>query len=416
MSIPSSILESSRIVFDHLTRMMFKSVFIFLLLALCLHNTSSTNTTTTPTPTRRPIKPKATAPKPVLKYNLQGKFKIVQFTDLHYGEGEDENTQTYAIQELIMEKENPDFCMFSGDMISGNSNNFDKNISLYYSMWDMFTEPCSKRGIPWAIVFGNHDGFGPWSTSRLMDLELSYNLSLSQRGPADIDGISNFVLEIQGSNSTQPSSLMYMFDSDTTNCQGEGWWGCIHENQVAWYKNQSNHYKLPAISFVHIPPFEAIELWNDHTIYGQFRDTGVCCYYTADSGFVSSMLEQKDIKGLYFGHDHGCDYHGDYFGIDIGYGRKTGYGSYNTELLHGARLIQLTESPYSIETWIRNVNGDIEDQPKHEPNRQQALPLTCCTTLDNKNNRFWGIYLGCFSAILFVAFVIQWSGVTKYIS
>lgn len=41
-----------------------------------------------------------TAPDKTLRFNERGKFKIVQFTDLHYGHDEYENQQTAIVQGL----------------------------------------------------------------------------------------------------------------------------------------------------------------------------------------------------------------------------------------------------------------------------------------------------------------------------
>ena len=68
------------------------------------------------------------------------------------------------------------------------------------------------------------------------------------------------------------------------------------------------------------------------------------------------------------GHDHNNDYYGQYKGINLAYGRKTGYGSYGPyKFLRGARVFEITEDPYDIETWIRENGGFIvrqTEQPK----------------------------------------------------
>ena len=43
--------------------------------------------------------------KKLLKFNSNGKFKIVQFTDIHFGEGEDADAQTQSIMLEILKKE-----------------------------------------------------------------------------------------------------------------------------------------------------------------------------------------------------------------------------------------------------------------------------------------------------------------------
>ena len=43
---------------------------------------------------------------------------------------------------------------------------------------------------------------------------------------------------------------------------------------------------------------------------------------------VYSLNHRGDIKALFVGHDHQNDFVVDYEGISLGYGGKTGYGSY----------------------------------------------------------------------------------------
>ncbi|GAM18658.1 hypothetical protein SAMD00019534_018330 [Acytostelium subglobosum LB1] len=321
--------------------------------------------------------------RPQLKYRPDGTFKIVQFTDLHYGEQDSYDKLNAKSEEAIIAAENPDFVMFSGDMISGYNKHF-YDVNFYNTIWDTLTEPLRKRNLPWAITFGNHDAEGQLNSAQLMNLDRSYNLSLNN----------------------EPASLIYSFDSDTYACEKDERWGCIHPAQVEWYQNQSTHYNmLPAIAFVHVPPVEMIDLWNNHEVVGDFGDNGVCCYYSFDSKFVSTMVERKDIKGLYFGHDHRNDFVGDYYGVQLGYGRKTGYGSYDPKYPEGARVFLLNEKPYNFTTWIRNVHGQVETQRTHKPHPQDPAPSICCVPLDH--TPYFAIYLGVFGFIMIVLFLTQ---------
>jgi len=56
------------------------------------------------------------------------------------------------------------------------------------------------------------------------------------------------------------------------------------------------------------------------------------------------------------GHDHNSDYYGNYNGIMLSYGRKSGYGSYGPKfLLRGARVFEISQDDFTItiDTWIR---------------------------------------------------------------
>lgn len=103
---------------------------------------------------------------------------------------------------------------------------------------------------------------------------------------------------------------------------------------MAWYRNQSltltyaHNRALPSLAFFHIPLYEHLDLWNVRGVQGDLAEgDGVCCS-SVNTGLYAAMKELGDIKGVYCGHDHSNDYIGDYHGITLGFGRKTGYGCY----------------------------------------------------------------------------------------
>jgi hypothetical protein len=51
-----------------------------------------------------------------------------------------------------------------------------------------------------------------------------------------------------------------------------------------------------------------------------------------------------NVKATFCGHDHCNDYWGDYYGISLYYGRKTGYGSYGPFPgdQRGARILEFS--------------------------------------------------------------------------
>ena len=87
--------------------------------------------------------------------------------------------------------------------------------------------------------------------------------------------------------------------------------------------------------FFHIPPMEYISVWNTEKCVGS-RYEDVACWAAGDH-----FLERvSNIQATVAGHDHYNDYIGTYKGVDLIYGRKTGYGGYGPEpyLLKGARV------------------------------------------------------------------------------
>ena len=65
----------------------------------------------------------------------------------------------------------------------------------------------------------------------------------------------------------------------------------------------------------------------------------------------------------------------------MGYGRKTGYGAYGPPdgIAKGARVIEITEEPFSYRTWVRNEYGEIEDLPIHSPGGSHLY--YCCESI-----------------------------------
>jgi len=77
------------------------------------------------------------------------------------------------------------------------------------------------------------------------------------------------------------------------------------------------------------------------------------------------------VEWVVAGHDHNNDYYGNYDGINLAYGRKTGYGCYGPDkMMRGARVFEVTQNPYSIKTWVRQEDGSIHtetDLPAGKP-------------------------------------------------
>lgn len=115
-------------------------------------------------------------------------------------------------------------------------------------------------------------------------------------------------------------------------CAGVSGWGCIYPNQIAWYRDKTAELikedgkKLPGFAFFHIPLPEYNEMWNLNTVYG-WRNEQICCQ-AVDTGLYAAFKIIGNIEAVYCGHDHNNDFWGDYNGIKLFYGRKTGYGGY----------------------------------------------------------------------------------------
>ena len=67
-------------------------------------------------------------------------------------------------------------------------------------------------------------------------------------------------------------------------------------------------------------------MWNyNHTVGRKGEE--VCCP-RKNTGMFEILKNFANTKAIYCGHDHNNDYKGFYEGVELVYGRKTGYGCY----------------------------------------------------------------------------------------
>jgi len=306
-----------------------------------------------------------------LRYSENGTFKIVQFTDNHYNSVKStvDNEPCKNLMKKIIDEEQPDLVVFTGDLVSGDCADHKKWIA-----------ECIKTVIDkkqrWALTWGNHDSEGETSRSELMEMVINLPYSLCKMGPENIEGVSNYVLPVYGCKSNKVENVLYFLDSNArtqTNVGGEDW---IRPNQIAWYRSISEQFKkenngkpVPSVAFFHIPVPEFKLAWDLGLCKGHQYETPCCP--TINSGFFAAALEQGDIKGMIVGHDHANDYEGTLCGIRLCYGRVTGYRCYaiqrkdpsvskeEDDRWRGARVILLKEGGDDFETWIRNSANEV---------------------------------------------------------
>ena len=72
------------------------------------------------------------------------------------------------------------------------------------------------------------------------------------------------------------------------------------------------------------------------------------------------------VQWVSAGGDHSTDFWGTYNGINLSYGRKTGFGSYGPKFAkRGARVFEIdvdqNRGDMHIESWIRQQDGSIDE-------------------------------------------------------
>jgi hypothetical protein len=288
-----------------------------------------------------------------------GKFKIVQFTDIHFQSDSFRSDSALVLMKSVLAREKPDLVVLTGDVVTGKERR---------KGWSSLTRVLSEAKIPWAAMFGNHDAEGDMTKAEIIAAIIGMPYSLVRSGPDTVAGKGNYVLEIKSSRSPATAALLYCLDSQMGLPEGSelGHYQWIDFSQVAWYRGQSRYYTaqnggkpLPALAFFHIPLPEYKEIIGLKTTVGLQHES--VCSPDINTGMYAAMLECKDVMGMFVGHDHNNNYIGCLRGICLAYGNASGRQCYG-DIGRGARVITLYESGRKFDTWILKL---------YECNREQ---------------------------------------------
>ncbi|CAK5267650.1 unnamed protein product, partial [Mycena citricolor] len=196
-----------------------------------------------------------------LHFSRDGKFKILQVADLHYSvsagvcrdappsaaagckAGSDNLTTTSLIGRML-DIEKPDLVVFTGDQLNGQGTSWDPK-----SVIAKFSRAVTERGVPWAVIFGNHDEeTGHVSKEEQVKLLQALPFSLVERGPKDVHGVGNYVLNVKSADASKTQLLtLYFLDSGSYSKGFFNFFGFftptaydwIRKSQINWFLQQS---------------------------------------------------------------------------------------------------------------------------------------------------------------------------------
>lgn len=302
-------------------------------------------------------------------------FTILQLADIHLGEnawedwGPEQDRKTFGALQSILRAEQPDLIIFSGDQLTAN--NINDNATEYI---DLLAQHIAPFDIPWAMIFGNHDDAplerstndnngviyhsAKTSRRRLVQADAQHTLSLTQIGPSELPGVSNYWLDIvyetsrPGQNKEADHSLgtsnndvigarILLLDSGGGSLEQR-----IDESHIQWF-HQTNHQHadIPVIAFQHIPSTLADFSFSESRCRsggGGGNDTSLAEDGVApleyDGGIVQALRVAGNVHILAVGHNHGNDYccrlPGESVGNNDDYEEKSFSSSMSPNLLH----------------------------------------------------------------------------------
>lgn len=294
-------------------------------------------------------------------------LKIMQLTDIHLGGGWlslKKDSQAINAVATMIQAEKPDLVIITGDMafpVFFKAATFNNKLPA-----KEIAALMEHLGVYWTVAFGNHDteAYSYYSREQISDFygNSGFKYCLFQKGPDDVDGYGNQVINVKNSKGILTQSL-YIFDSHSYtdgDFLGMMWkYDNIHENQVQWYRdnvnlmNKQNNERLKelglpensdvkSLAFFHIPLTEQRDAWYEYMANG-FKDTENVKYVYGKAGegkkiiycgmgeddLFETIRELGSTKGLFFGHDHDNNFSIYYKGIRMTYGYSIDYLAYS---------------------------------------------------------------------------------------
>ena len=112
--------------------------------------------------------------KPVLRFNQNGKFKIVQFTDIHFQYDSYRSDSALILMKKVIQKEKPDLVVLTGDVVCSKNT---------VKAWGALSEILIDAKVPWAAMLGNHDVEYELTGQQIMETIAGLPYNLTVNGP-----------------------------------------------------------------------------------------------------------------------------------------------------------------------------------------------------------------------------------------
>ena len=275
-----------------------------------------------------------------------GKLTILQISDaqdMHWV-----RRTMLRMLESACDRVKPDLIVFTGDNILGNHlsdhrfSDGKRNLSrseeyqiLKKALRHILDIP-TKRGIPFAMIFGNHDDRNAFTKDEQADIFRANSLNCGLENTGELCG--TYCLPVYDSKGEKRLLNLWMLDTARYDKARDRCYEEITPAQVAFFREESEKLKrenggkpYPSLVFMHIPFREITNLYEPCAE----EDAAICddgvCYrlkdgvegrlgepsstLSEDNGMYQAILTDGGVKAIISGHDHRNCFAGEHDGI-----------------------------------------------------------------------------------------------------
>lgn len=297
-------------------------------------------------------------------------FKILQITDVHILNDEKKDAKAFKTITAMVEATNPDMIMLTGDLTSEKEN---------FTAFKTGCEFLESFNIPWAFVFGNHEGLDiKYEENEVLDPEkIADRQTLSdyleslpnciyEAGDENADGMGNYYYNVTDESGKVLTSLI-MMDSHSYD-EENGGYDHFHDNQIEWYENTIKSIAkdvngdeskvVPSLAFFHVPMQEYMTAYDeakgtDKRLWGFHfpKEDGTPA---VDDRMFEKMVELGSTKACFAGHDHMNNFEVEYQGIRLNYGLSCDHNIYLVPLRGGVLINVKDDGSFTTQRLIRH--------------------------------------------------------------
>lgn len=297
-------------------------------------------------------------------------FKILQITDVHILNDEKKDAKAFKTITAMVEATNPDMIMLTGDLTSEKEN---------FTAFKTGCEFLESFNIPWAFVFGNHEGLDiKYEENEVLDPEkIADRQTLSdyleslpnciyEAGDENADGMGNYYYNVTDESGKVLTSLI-MMDSHSYDEENNGY-DHFHDNQIEWYENTIKSIAkdvngdeskvVPSLAFFHVPMQEYMTAYDeakgtDKRLWGFHfpKEDGTPA---VDDRMFEKMVELGSTKACFAGHDHMNNFEVEYQGIRLNYGLSCDHNIYLVPLRGGVLINVKDDGSFTTQRLIRH--------------------------------------------------------------